>query len=207
MLHSTKYDIMIVADIETTGMSPKRNSIVSIGAVEFENPKNTFYGECRVEDGLPMDPVSFQINGFTLKQVTDRGKPEGKVLLKQFSAWVEKTEERTLAGDNIWFDTGFLKEKMRKSGIKWPFKGEPVELHEVSPISEGMPWSLDIMLRIVGIPERKGAHNALEDAMLTAEAISRIAFGKGLLKKYARHKVPDFIQDFLAIVSEVSKQS
>jgi DNA polymerase III epsilon subunit-like protein len=198
---------VIVADIETTGMSPKRNSIVSIGAVEFENPDNTFYGECRVEEGLEMDPVSFQINGFTVKQVTDRRKPQGEALLRKFSSWVEKIDERTLAGDNIWFDTGFLKEKMRKSGIKWPFRGEPVELHEISPINEGMPWSLDIVLRIVGMPERKCAHNALDDAMLTAEAISRLAFGKVLIKKYARHKVPDFIQDFLAIVSEVSRQS
>jgi DNA polymerase III epsilon subunit-like protein len=197
---------MIVTDIETTGMNPRRNSIVSIGAVEFENPKNTFYGECRVEDGLPMDPMSFQINGFTVKQVTDRRKPDGKELLSQFCAWVGKIDERTLAGDNIWFDTGFMKEKMRKFHVRWPFDGEPVELHEISPINEGMPWSLDLMLRVVGIPERKGTHNALEDALLTAESISRIAFGKGLIKKYARYKVPDFIQDFLAVVSEVSKQ-
>ena len=187
---------MIVVDIETTGMHPERNSIVSIGAVDFENYGNTFYGECRVEEGLVIDPVSLQINGFTMKQIKDPAKPSGKELLKEFSDWVSKIEDRTIAGDNIWFDTGFLEVKMKKFRIKWPFAKRTIELHMVSLLTEGLPWSLDLILKIVGIPERRGAHNALEDALLTAEAISRLATGKGLLKKFSRHKVPDFIEEF-----------
>lgn len=189
---------MIVVDIETTGMSPKSNSIVSIGAVEFENPKNTFYGECRAEKGLAADPVSFQINGFTLKQVNDPKKPTADNLLKDFTSWVNKIDEKTLAGDNIWFDTGFMKEKMKKFKVKWPFaRGEPVELHEISPLTFGIPWSLDLILKVVGVPEREGAHHALDDALLTAEAISRLALARPLIAKYRKHPVPDFLEEFV----------
>jgi DNA polymerase III epsilon subunit-like protein len=101
---------MMVVDIETTGMDPERNSIVSIGAVDFDNPKNTFYAECRVEEGLAIDPVALQINGFRLDQIMDPKKPEIEGLLKDFVKWSKKIDERVLAGDNIWFDTGFLRE-------------------------------------------------------------------------------------------------
>ncbi len=193
---------MIVADIETTGMDPVRNSIVSIGAVDFDNPENTFYGECKVEKGLSIDPVSLQINGFRLDQIMDPKKQTSRGLLKQFLKWVKSIDERTLAGDNIWFDTGFLKEKLKKFSMKWPFKNEPIELHEVSPLTAGVPWSLDLILKIVGVPERKGAHNALDDALLTAEAISRLVLGENRIKKYKKHTVPDFIQEFVRMTRQ-----
>jgi len=193
---------MIVTDIESTGMDPKKNSIVSIGAVEFENPGNRFYGECKVEEGLEIDPVSLQINGFSLHEIMDPKKPTGNELLGKFFEWVKGIEERTLAGDNIWFDTGFMKEKSKKFGLKWPFQGKAVELHEVSLLTEGVPWSLDLILRIIGIPERKGSHNALNDALLTAEAISRLALGKGRVKKYQKYPVPDFIREFVEITKK-----
>jgi DNA polymerase III epsilon subunit-like protein len=65
------------------------------------------------------------------------------------------------------------------------------------PIILPAGWSLDLALKIVGIPERNGPHNALEDALLTAEAFSRLLGGKGLIKKFSRHRVPEFIKSFL----------
>ena len=42
---------MIIIDVETTGLDPKKYSIVSIGAVDFKKPMRTFYEECRIWDG------------------------------------------------------------------------------------------------------------------------------------------------------------
>ena len=178
---------MIVVDIETTGMEPDRHSIVSIGAMEYENPENRFYKECRMDEDRKIDKKSFEINGFTKKEVTDKKKPTVKELLEDFTEWTKKIKERTIAGDNIWFDIGFLEYNFEEKGIKSPFKKEYVELHELTPLLKEMPWSLDIVLNMVGVPPRDGTHNALDDVELTAEAIARITTGDGLLQRFAKY--------------------
>ena len=36
---------MIIIDAEMSGLSPLKNSIVSLGAVDFAHPERKFYGE------------------------------------------------------------------------------------------------------------------------------------------------------------------
>jgi len=183
-------DNMIVVDIETTGMDPNKNSMLSIGALEFENPENTFYEECRMDDGAVVNNISLKINGFTLPEIKDAKKPTSKELLKHFLAWMRPIKDNTIAGDNIWFDIGFLQENFRRMKVKWPFRKKSVELHELSPLLAGLPWSLDAVLYNVGIPPRNNAHNALNDAELTAEAMARVAAGKNIIRKFSKYPVP-----------------
>jgi DNA polymerase III epsilon subunit-like protein len=181
---------MIIVDIETTGLNPKKNSLLSIGALEFENPENTFYGECRMDDGAEVSNIALKINGFTRKQIADKKKPTSEELIRKFLEWMKPIKEKTLGGENIWFDTEFFEEYFRKMGIKWPFRKKVVELHEVSPLLAGHPWSLDMVLYAIGIPPRDKAHNAMDDVELTAETLSRLLTGKNLLKKFKNYPVP-----------------
>lgn len=190
-----KRDRMIVVDIETTGMEPKKNSILSIGALDFENPENTFYGECRSDDGAEVSNIALKINGFTKEEINDPKKPTSEHLLKDFVKWAKKTKDRTIAGDNIWFDVGFLEINFKKHKLKWIFKKKYIELHEMSPLLTGLPWSLDAVLYMVGVPPRNRAHNALNDAELTAEAMARIAAGKSIIKKFKKHPIPDVFKN------------
>jgi DNA polymerase III epsilon subunit-like protein len=188
---------MIVLDIETTGMEPKRNSLLSMGAVEFEKPSNTFYGECRIDEGAAVNPTALKINGFTLKQITDRSKPASEELIKKFLAWAAKIKDKTLAGDNIWFDIRFMTVYLERMKVKWPFGKRSVELHLLSPLTAALQWDLDIVLQIVGMPPRKGSHNALNDALLEAETISRLVYGKNMVKKFAKFPLPDYMKNGL----------
>ncbi|MBN1896758.1 MAG: 3'-5' exonuclease [Candidatus Aenigmarchaeota archaeon] len=190
---------MIVVDIETTGMEPEKNSLLSIGALDFSNPKNTFYGECRADEGASVSNIALKINGFSREQIHDPEKPTSKELLQNFLKWMKPIKDKTIAGDNIWFDTGFLQENFRRIGVKYPFKGESIELHEISPLLAGLPWSLDAALYMSGIPPRTNAHNALDDAELTAEVISRLMNGKNLLKRFRKYPVPDIFIEYVNI--------
>ena len=80
---------MIVVDVETTGVDSKKNSIVSIGAIDFSNPQNQFYQECRVWEGAEIAQQALYINGFTKEQITDKNKPTLKEAIESFIKWCE----------------------------------------------------------------------------------------------------------------------
>ena len=56
---------MIVVDVESSGVDAQKDSLVSVGAIDFDNPENRFYEECRIWDGAHVEKEALEINGFT----------------------------------------------------------------------------------------------------------------------------------------------
>ena len=90
---------MIIVDGEMSGINPKKSSLVSLGAVDFENPKYQFYEECRVweDEGFEIDPESLAVNGFTEAEVRDPNKQSVVELAKNFYGWVELIKDKTIS--------------------------------------------------------------------------------------------------------------
>src|SRR3989338_2689314 len=105
---------MIVVDVETTGVNPQKHSMVSIGALDFLNPKNTFYEECRIWDGAEIDLGALAVNGFTKEQIIDPKKQTAEEAVKKFIEWTKAMPNRTIAGGNPFFDADFLKASARR---------------------------------------------------------------------------------------------
>lgn len=176
---------MIVIDTETSGLDSRKHSILSIGAVEFENPENYFYGECRLREGAEIDLQALNVNGFTEEEIKNKEK-SCKELLEEFLIWVSKIDDRTFAGMATHFDFAFLFDHCNFYGLHWPFKHRTVDLHSVFyfnllrnkkeiPLKDNVSYFvLDNILKYLKIDnkERKEKHNALEDARLTAKAFS-----------------------------------
>ena len=111
---------MIVVDVETTGLDPKKHALLSIGAIDFNNTKNTFYIECQAWGGCEVDMLTdkrtgnytstsvLSYNGFTEETMYDRSKPTLKEAIEQFISWVNNCDVHVLAGHNTWFDRDFL---------------------------------------------------------------------------------------------------
>ena len=189
---------MIVLDTETTGVDPKKCSIVSIGAIEFERPENQFYGECRPWEGAEIDPKALQVNGFTESQLVNQPKSH-KQLIEEFLDWIKPIKNKTLAGQNVWFDVMFFKASVIREGYSWSFGNRYVDSHslayehfsragKVILKKEGSSdINIDKIFEFLGI-EGKSAHTALEDAKMTAEILSRFIYGKNLLPQYAGGK-------------------
>lgn len=197
---------MIVVDVETTGLDPERDQIISIGAVDFANPRRTYYNECRLSRGVKASNDALRITGFTLSSLKDTDKPTLKEILRDFLRWTTRCRERTLAGENPWFDATFLRCASRKRGLSWSFGHRYVDLHSVSyatmlrvkkhaivSIGESR-LSLDKTLQCVGLESRKGFHNALCDSKLEAEAFSRLIYGKALFKEYSKCRLPVYLR-------------
>lgn len=193
---------MIVVDVESTGLDTRLCSLLSVGAVEFEHPENMFYMECRMFDGAHCEKEAQAIHGFTDEEMRDPEKKSDREVLESFLAWMANCKEWTLAGQNPAFDRDMLKETAHRYHINWPLAQRIVDLHSVAfyhytKIGKSIPrknnhsaLNLDAVMGHVGVPIKRGKHNALQDAKLEAEAFSRLLSNKALFKEYVGYPVP-----------------
>lgn len=194
---------MLIVDVEASGTDPQKHSIVSVGALDFRNPSNRFYEECRVWDGAHIMEEALAVNGFTKAQVIDPKKSSEADLVHSFLRWSESLEERTLTGQNVSFDRDFLKAAAERAGhTDWPFAHRTLDTHTMCymhMINHGLQppvahkrsaLNLDAVLNYCGIPEEPSPHNALTGALSHAEVVSRLLFGRKLLPEFMQYNIP-----------------
>jgi DNA polymerase III epsilon subunit-like protein len=188
-------------DIETSGLKVERHGILSLGAVSLANPSKTYYAECQLEVRKKLNPEALVFNGFTEEDIRSPTKIGAIDLIKGFEAWSTDLGIYVLGGHNTWFDSGFIEEAYDHYGIHWRFGHRIVDLHsvfyadlmrrnvQVPPVG----FVLDVILQSVGLPIRKGPHNALDDAKLEAEAFSRIVHKERVIEEFKSFPIPDEI--------------
>ncbi len=188
---------MIIIDLETTGLEPERNSILSVGAIDFDNPDNQFYGECNVQEGKKIDPVALHINGFTLPEIVSKEKTVEE-LVNEFIQWAKQVKDKMIGGYYTHFDRAFVLEVVKEYGLEWPFGIHIVDVHGLfysHLLKKGelagnrTEYSLDHILTYLGLPKEPFPHNALTGAKVTAETISRLVLGKNLLKEFEKYPI------------------
>lgn len=194
---------MIVLDVEATGVEAHKHSIVSLGALDFANPSNRFYEECRIWDGAHVMDAALAVNGFTKEEIVDPRKMSEADLTHAFRTWSESVDERTFAGQNVSFDRDFLRYAAERAGhTDWPFAHRTIDTHTLCfmhmidhgiqpPVSHHRSaLNLDAVLNYCGIPEEPSPHNALTGALSHAEVISRLLYGRKLLPEFAHYEIP-----------------
>lgn len=194
---------MIVVDVETTGVNPWKHSLVSIGAVDFSNPKNQFYGECRIWDGALTMNESLAINGFSESDIRDTKKMPEYELVQSFFEWMRTSSSDVIAGMNPSFDRDFLKAAAQRAHLKYPFGHRTVDLHSLCyghrlkiarAQGEKTPrniFSTDTCFSLLGLPAEPSPHHALIGAKMEAEGFSRLIFKKPLFEDYEVYALPD----------------
>lgn len=192
---------MIVIDIEASGLDPYRHGLLSIWAVELENPSNQFYGECYLEEGREVHPQALEVIGFTTEQIHDTSKDSARELIAKFVTWFSKIEDQTIAGHNVgYFDLRYLEMVSTKYGF-WRLGYRTVDLHTIAfveAVRRGMKipvkdsksnlW-LDMILSMIGLEPEPKPHIAINGAKLEAEAISRLLYGKRLFPEYEQNEL------------------
>lgn len=201
---------MIIVDVETSGINAKKHSIVSIGAVDFLNPTNTFYEECRIWDGAHiMEGVEGEteikgatdVNGMTPEQMRDPNKKTVGEVIMLFKKWTETCSDWVFAGHNPSFDIEFITDSIDRFNIEWSLPRRTIDLHSVCychMLSKGLKPPLkhqksflnsDNVMEYVGLPAEPKPHIALNGALWEAEAFSRLIYGKSLLPQFAQYPV------------------
>jgi DNA polymerase III epsilon subunit-like protein len=174
---------MIIVDVETSGLDENKNSILSVGAIEWGNPGNEFYMECKPWEGAEVHDKALEVNGFTRDYLDDLTFTPGEICLT-FGNWARDIEDHTFTGYNIHFDYKFLQAQFKRSNIKWPFGFRWVDAHsiaywsldpELRPVYYGnSSLSLDKALELFFLEPEEKPHNALTGARKVYELLEAI---------------------------------
>jgi len=195
---------MIVIDIEASGTEYHKHSIVSIGALDFDNPENRFYQECRIWDGAHHMDEALAVCGFSLAEITDIEKPTEGEIVRMFLEWSQQMGDRTLAGQNVSFDRDFLKAACAREKLPWDLAHRTIDTHTlcymhmvkagkvppVDPQHRRSALNLDTILNYCGISDEPDPHNALTGALSHAEVIARLLYNKKLLPEFTQFSIP-----------------
>ena len=194
---------MIIVDVEASGTEPSKHSIVSVGALDFDNPSNRLYEECHVWDGAHIMDEALEVNGFTKEQITDQKKQSEADLVHKFLIWAGSINDRTLAGQNVSFDRDFLRAAAERAGhTDFPFAHRTFDSHTAAwmhMVERGLTpplkhnrsaLNLDAILNYCGIPEEPKPHNAMTGCLAHAEVISRLLYGRKFLPEFSQFEIP-----------------
>ncbi len=190
---------MIAVDVEASGIGPDTHSIVSVGAIDLDDPSRQLYEECRVWEGAHINEEALAIIGMTETQLKDPTKQTEAELVHKFAAFASASADRTLAGQNVSFDRDILQAAAaRAKHTAWPFAHRTIDTHSLCwmhMVKRGLTptidqehkrsaLNLDAILNYCGIPEEPTPHNALTGAKSHAEVISRLLYDKKLLPEF-----------------------
>ena len=160
----------VVLDTETTGLDTKKDEILSIGAVKVRNNKiltsQTF--EVYLKNSKGINAKSIVIHGIRDCDLVNAKNPEEAI--RDFLYFIGS---RRLIGYYLEFDIEMLNRYIKPMiGVTLPNK--MVEVSEIyfektiPLIPEGnIDLRFDTILKKCGIPDM-GAHNAVNDAIMTA---------------------------------------
>ena len=170
LFEENQNDEYIVFDTETTGLNPKEDEILSIGAVKIRANKiitsETF--EVYVKNSKEINAKSIEIHGIRecdLKNATD--------VEKAIEDFLHFIGSRPLIGYYLEFDVAMINKYIKPMfGISLP--NEMIEVSEIyfekeiTLIPQGnIDLRFDTILKNYDIPNM-GVHNAVNDAIMTA---------------------------------------
>lgn len=170
-------------DLETTGLSPKRNGVLEIGAViEYSNVCEEFLFRCRPFEGDVITQAALDVNKLTEEKISSFPSPlkaHGD-LVTHLSRHVDRYNKRDklfFIAYNANFDSQFLREFFKKAGDEYygsyfwhPFIDvmTMTALRLMNVRHEMSSFHLDDAARRVGIAvDEEKRHGAMYDIELT----------------------------------------
>ena len=158
----------IVFDIETTGLSQKKNKIIEIGAVKVKDGEEID----RFSEFInPEEPIPYSIEQLT--SITDEmvmHAPTVDVILPKF---LEFCGDDIVVAHNAAFDTGFIKKNAKDLGIK--FDNTIMDTMTLSHVllPELGKFTLDRVCKALNV-KNEHHHRAVDDANATAKIFVKL---------------------------------
>ncbi len=164
------FDEVVVFDTETTGLNPKKDDILSIGAVKIKNNKiitsQTFELFVKYEKEINHESIKIhKIRPVDLVDAID--------IDKAIELFLDFIGDLPLVGYYLEFDVAMIN-KYVKPKLGYKLKNKQIEVseiyydREIKFIPQGnIDLRFDTILKKCEVPNM-GAHNAVNDAIMTA---------------------------------------
>jgi len=174
----TDFDQAVVLDVETTGLEPKEDRIITIAAIKASFPEAARTGQvrgdsidARVNPGRPIPAAASKIHGIKDHHVADEdGFADIAQQLRDFIG------DLPIVGHNVQFDKRFLNAEFKRAGVKGLGRTKSYCTQQRTKEHlgyTGQGWrkvSLAEAAEMMSISGRKGSnHNAMEDAQLALQ--------------------------------------
>lgn len=168
----------IAVDLETTGLDPKRDKIIEIGAVKVRGGQAVEFYEQLINPGRKLSEVVMKIT-----HLTDKDLEKAPTIQEVLPAFLDFAGNDCLLGHFILFDFSFLK----KAAINEGFGFEKEAIDTLSIARKYLPEldsrKLSDLCEYFQISHK--AHRALHDAQAT------VALYEKLLEKFYYHEISE----------------
>ena len=161
----------IVVDCETTGLDPRRDRIISIGAVRTHGARIYAHAnlDMLIDPAIAIPRSSTAVHGIDNAMI--EGAPDVGIGLDRLN---EISDNCVVIGHNIGFDLAILAAESRRGGTSWSVPWSLDTGHLVAVLEpELQALDLDAVCRHFGIAI-SGRHTALGDALSAGELFTRI---------------------------------
>ena len=158
--HSPPFEeVWVALDLETTGLSPKKDRIIEIGAVKFQGHEVLDTFQSFVNPGRRLSPFIRQFTGITQAQVNEA--PPFSSVAGQFATFIGSSP---VVGHNLGFDLGFLEAE----GLK--LSNPRCDTWDLTFVMRpGLPeYSLSRLASRMSLQHDR-PHRAVDDALATKE--------------------------------------
>lgn len=148
---------IVAIDIETTGLDPRTDAIIEIGAVKFDGKRILGTWQKLINPARVIPAEITQLTGITNEMV--RLAPQVRDVLEDFIAFVG---DNPVLGQNVAFDLSFLQ---KFNILRF---NDVVDTHEMATVllPTSSRYGLGTLGKVLGIP-LPNSHRALDDATLT----------------------------------------
>jgi len=170
-------EIYISVDVEAAGPIPATYSMLSLGAVVVNDPKQTFYVELKPVNNKFV-PDAMEVVGRSLRDLAEKGR-EPTEAMAAFLDWltrIAKEGRPVFVGFNATFDWAFVNFYFHQYIGENPFGFGGIDIKSYYMGLTGCKWdetrSSRIRARFKGTARH--THNALDDAIEQAETFHRM---------------------------------
>lgn len=168
----------VAFDLETTGLSSRKDAIIEIGAVKMKKGVETGRFQTFVDPHRPLEKKTVELTGITDEML--RGAPDITEVLPEF---LEFVGDRVLVAHNSDFDTGFIRVACKAQGLAYDYTAADTLVLSQNLLPHLNKFKLNIVSEALGLPDfnhHRAGDDALTCGLIMAKLLVKLEEEQGI---------------------------